>query len=138
LAARKNKNPPRGRALNCLLSHGAVLRLISFQFYPGAWHRFYSSDRGYQYTNKQFKSKLDKAGMTQSMSRAGRCIDNGPMEGLWGILKCEMYYLGNFKDYDGLVAAIESYIYFYNYGRRQKRLNKMAPMTYRQLFENTA
>ena len=22
---------------------------------------------------------------TQSMSRAGRCIDNGPIEGFWGI-----------------------------------------------------
>lgn len=90
------------------------------------------------YTNKQFKTRLDKAGMIQSMSRVGRCIDNGPMEGFWGILKCEMYYLGNFKDYDSLAAAIESYIYFYNYERRQKKLNKMSPMTYRQLLENAA
>ena len=105
--------------------------------YPDV-HPMFHSDRGFQYTNKQFKSRLDKAGMTQSMSRVGRCIDNGPMEGFWGILKCEMYYLGNFKDYDSLVAAIESYIYFYNYERRQKKLNKMSPMTYRQLLENAA
>ena len=78
------------------------------------------------------------AEMTQSMSRVGRCIDNGPMEGFWGILKCEMYYLSTFKDYDSLVAAIEGYIYFYNYERRQKNLNKMSPMTYRQLLENAA
>ena len=26
----------------------------------------------------------------------GRCIDNGPMEGYWGILKSEMYYLKNY------------------------------------------
>ena len=36
-----------------------------------------------------------------------------PMEGFWGILKCEMYSLCSFQDYDSLVAAIESYIYFY-------------------------
>jgi len=72
------------------------------------------------------------------MSRVGRCIDNGPMEGFWGILKCEMFYLGNFKDYDSLAAAIESYIHFYNYERRQKKLNKLSPMTYRQLLENAA
>ncbi|MEY8311396.1 hypothetical protein AALA61_05265 [Oscillospiraceae bacterium 42-9] len=30
--------------------------------------------------------------MTQSMSRVGKCIDNGPMEGFWGILKRERYY----------------------------------------------
>lgn len=30
--------------------------------------------------------------MTQSMSRVAHCIDNGPMEGFWGILKRERYY----------------------------------------------
>jgi len=105
--------------------------------YPDA-HPMFHSDRGFQYTSKQFKARLDKAGMIQSMSRVGRCIDNGPMEGFWGILKCEMYRLGNFKDYDSLAAAIENYIHFYNYGRRQKKLNKLAPMTYRQLLENAA
>lgn len=105
--------------------------------YPDA-HPIFHSDRGFQYTSKQFKSRLDRAGMTQSMSRVGHCIDNGPMEGFWGILKCEMYYLGNFKDYDSLVTAIENYIYFYNYERRQKKLDKMSPMTYRQLLENAA
>jgi len=105
--------------------------------YPNA-NPIFHSDRGYQYTSKQFKLKLDKAGMTQSMSRVGCCIDNGPMEGFWGILKCEMYYLGNFKDYDSLAAAIGNYIYFYNNERRQKKLNKMPPMTYRRLLETAA
>lgn len=71
--------------------------------YPDA-HPLFHSDRGFQYTSKQFKAKLDKAGMVQSMSRVGRCIDNGPMEGFWGILKCEMFYLSNFNDYDSLAA----------------------------------
>lgn len=105
--------------------------------YPDA-HPLLHSDRGFQYTSKQFKSRLDQAGMTQSMSRVGRCIDNGPMEGFWGILKCEMYYLGNFKDYESLAAAIERYIHFYNYERRQKKLNRLSPMTYRHLLENAA
>lgn len=105
--------------------------------YPDARPIFHS-DRGFQYTNRQFKAKLDEAGMTQSMSRVGRCIDNGPMEGFWGILKCEMYYLNEFKDYESLAKAIEDYIRFYNYERRQKRLNKLAPMTYRQMLEQAA
>lgn len=105
--------------------------------YPDARPLFHS-DRGFQYTSKEFKAKLDKHGMKQSMSRVGCCIDNGPMEGFWGALKCEMYYLNEFKDYDSLATAIEKYIYFYNYERRQKRLNKLAPMTYRQLLEQIA
>lgn len=102
--------------------------------YPEA-HPLFHSDRGFQYTSKQFKTKLDKAGMLQSMSRVGRCIDNGPMEGFWGILKCEMYYLNKFDDYNSLVVALEDYIHFYNYERRQKKLNRLAPMMYRQLLE---
>jgi len=69
--------------------------------YPDA-HPHFHSDRGFQYTSKSFKAKLDEHGMTQSMSRAGRCIDNGPMEGFWGALKCEMYGLNDFKDYQSL------------------------------------
>ena len=45
------------------------------------------------YTNMAFKDKLDSINATQSMSRVSRCIDNGPMEGFWGIIKSEMHYL---------------------------------------------
>ena len=49
--------------------------------------------------------------MTQSMSRVARCIDNGPMEGFWGILKRERYYGNRFtdRDCDSLVKMIEDY-----------------------------
>ncbi|MBQ7579909.1 MAG: IS3 family transposase, partial [Clostridia bacterium] len=59
-------------------------------------HPLFHSDRGFQYTSKIFYAKLVAANMQQSMSRVGRCIDNGPMEGFWGILKSEMYYLRKF------------------------------------------
>jgi len=95
----------------------------------------FHSDRGYQYTSKVFKAKLDAAGMTQSMSRVGRCIDNGPMEAFWGTLKAEMYYLHRFSDYDSLKTAIERYIHFYNNERYQIRLDGLAPMEYRALLQ---
>lgn len=98
--------------------------------YPDAKPIFHS-DRGFQYTNKTFKTKLDKAGMTQSMSRVGCCIDNGPMEGFWGILKSEMYYLRSFADFEALKKAIEDYIDYYNNERYQKRLLCMTPLEYR-------
>ena len=41
----------------------------------------FHSDRGFQYTSKMFKKKLEKQEMKQSMSRVGHCIDNGPTEG---------------------------------------------------------
>ncbi len=91
------------------------------------------SDRGYQYTSPGFKYLIDNAGMKHSMSRVGRCIDNGPMESFWGTLKCEKYYLNqkDYHTYKALVEAIEEYIQFYNYERYQKRLNGLSPMEYR-------
>ena len=93
-------------------------------------HPLVHSDRGFQYTSKHFRAKLDAAKMVQSMSRVGRCIDNGPMEGFWGILKSEMYYLRKFTDEQELISAIEKYIHFYNTKRYQKRLRYMTPMEF--------
>jgi len=86
------------------------------------------SDRGFQYTNRLFHAKLEAAGMTQSMSRVAKCIDNGPMEGFWGILKRERYYGKRFKDKDSLVTMIEEYIEYYNNRRLQRNLGVLTPM----------
>ena len=70
--------------------------------------------------------------MIQSMSRVGKCIDNGPMEGFWGILKTEMYYLNKFNTYEELKEAIEKYIYYYNNNRYQEKLGCLSPMEYHE------
>ena len=90
----------------------------------------FHSDRGFQYTSKQFKFKLDQAGMIQSMSRVGRCIDNGPMEGFWGTLKSEMFYGIRWDDEESLRNAIVKYIDFYNNERLQANLNGMTPIQF--------
>ena len=66
-------------------------------------HPLFHSDRGFQYTNRVFHYKLQQAGMTQSMSRVAHCIDNGPMEGFWGILKRERYYGRRFTSKQELI-----------------------------------
>lgn len=88
----------------------------------------FHSDRGYQYTNRTFHKKLEKAGMTQSMSRVAHCIDNGPMEGFWGILKRECYYGKQFFSKLALVHAIVNYISYYNSRRVQRRLGILTPI----------
>jgi len=94
-------------------------------------HPLIHSDRGFQYTSHGFKRRIDKAKMTQSMSRVGRCIDNGPMESFWGTLKCEKYYLNKYETFEELSKTIDDYIRFYNHDRYQKRLNGLSPMEYR-------
>lgn len=66
--------------------------------------------------------------MTQSMSRIGKCIDNGPMEGFWGILKRERYYGRRFTSREELVAMIEGYIQYYNSKRLQRGLGLLTPL----------
>lgn len=91
-------------------------------------HPLFHSDRGFQYTNRVFHAKLVEAGMTQSMSRVARCIDNGPMEGFWGILKRERYYGKKYFCREELVAMIEDYIAYYNNRRIQRNLGVLTPM----------
>ena len=94
-------------------------------------HPLIHSDRGFQYTSHGFKRRIDKAEMTQSMSRVGRCIDNGPMESFWGTLKSEKYYLHKYETFEELSQAVDEYIHFYNHERYQKRLNGLSPLEYR-------
>ena len=56
------------------------------------------------------------------MSRVAHCIDNGPMEGLWGIPKRERYYGKRFTSKQELIAMIRSYIVYYNNRRVQRSL----------------
>jgi transposase InsO family protein len=104
---------------------------IAHETHPNVKPIFHS-DRGYQYTSKSFKKKLDSADMIQSMSRVSRCIDNGPMEAFWGMIKSEMYYLRKFNTFDELKEAVIKYINYYNNQRYQKRLKCMTPIEYRQ------
>lgn len=94
----------------------------------------FHSDRGYQYTNNIFHGKLAKAGMTQSMSRIAKCIDNGPMEGFWGILKRERYYGRKFTDQETLVKMIGEYIEYYNTKRLQRNLGILTPLMKHELY----
>lgn len=105
--------------------------------YPKARPIFHS-DRGFQYTSGIFKGKLQKAEMTQSMSRVGKCIDNGPMEGFFGTLKSEIFYGKSFKSMEELIQKIREYIHFYNEQRFQKNLGCLTPIEYRNQASNCA
>ena len=70
--------------------------------------------------------------MIQSMSRVGKCIDDGPMESFWGFLKTEMYYLRKINTFEELKTAVEEYIYYYN-NRYQEKLGCLSSMEYHKL-----
>ena len=92
----------------------------------------FHSDRGFQYTSKVFQTKLKEHGMKQSMSRVGHCIDNGPTEGIWGIIKSELYLLYEIHDEESLINSIQDYIRYYNEERLQERFNSQTPKQVRE------
>ncbi|MBQ7085521.1 MAG: IS3 family transposase [Anaerotignum sp.] len=91
----------------------------------------FHSDRGFQYTSKVFQKKLKDHQIMQSMSRVGHCIDNGPTEGFWGIIKTEMYQLYKITDEASLRFAINDYLRFYSEERPQDRYHCKTPLEVR-------
>jgi len=91
----------------------------------------FPSDRGFQYTSRVFQKKLKEHEMEQSMSRAGHCIDNGPTEGFWGIIKSEMYQMYEITDETTLRHAIKEYMKFYSAERPQDRYHCKTPLEVR-------
>ena len=94
--------------------------------------RIFHSDQGWAYQVKQYTSKLEAEGITQSMSRKGNCLDNSPMENFFGILKQEIYYGKKFYSYEELKETIEDYIEYYNKSRIKEKLGYLSPVEYRE------
>lgn len=86
------------------------------------------SDRGVQYTSREYRAMLDSIDATSSMSRTGNCYDNAPTESFWGKLKTEMVYHEHFKTHQEAKAAIFDYIeVFYNRQRLHSSIGYMSP-----------
>ena len=60
---------------------------------PGLIHH---SDRGSQYTSKEYKALINQNNMHGSMSRKGNPYDNAPMESFFRLLKVEHIYKRSF------------------------------------------
>nr|WP_250675723.1 IS3 family transposase [Paeniclostridium ghonii]MCM0167851.1 IS3 family transposase [Paeniclostridium ghonii] len=88
------------------------------------------TDQGFQYTRRQYSSKLKNNGIIQSMSRKGNCWDNAPIESFFSHLKSELIYLIGTKDSEEITKLIDEYIYFYNHERIQIKIG-MSPVEYR-------
>ena len=76
------------------------------------------SDQGSQYTSKEFIEYCEKAGITQSMSKAGYPYDNAPMERYYNTLKNELINLHYYHTDEELNGAIDEFAYVtYNHVR---------------------
>ena len=88
------------------------------------------SDQGFHYTNPKYVEIVKNLNMNQSMSRKANCIDNAPIESFFGHMKDELDYKFC-QSFEQLRLAIDEYMRYYNYERKQWTRNKMTPVAYR-------
>ncbi|ALE04270.1 integrase [Arthrobacter sp. ERGS1:01] len=89
------------------------------------------SDQGFQYQHASWQKLLSNAGMTQSMSRKGNCLDNSVMENFFGHLKEEMFHHQEHTSPESFITELEDYIRWYNKDRISLTLECLSPMEYR-------
>ena len=89
------------------------------------------TDRGSQYTAKNYRKTLSEHGITESYSRRGNPYDNACIESFHSVLKKELIYPQELKSYNELERILFEYIEgFYNTRRTQKRLGYLSPKEY--------
>ena len=92
----------------------------------------FHSDRGCQYSSKQYQNKLAENGITGSMSKAGYPYDNSAMESFFASLKKEFFYRREYATIDDVERDLFYYIeVFYNRKRLHSSLGYMSPVAYR-------
>jgi len=89
------------------------------------------SDQGWHYRYPDYCKRLKEAGLEQSMSRKGNCLDNAAMESFFGTLKCEYFYRERFASVAELKAGLDEYIHYYNHDRIKMKLKGLSPVAYR-------
>ncbi len=89
------------------------------------------SDKGSQFTSKDYRDLLLNNGLTQSMTAPASPRDNAVIESFFGHLKDEIKLKG-IKTFEQVVSIVDEYMYYYNNERRQWNKNKMTPVEYRK------
>ena len=103
----------------------------AFERFPSVQGLIMHSDQGWQYQHASYTSRLEAAGIVQSMSRKANCIDNAATEQLFGHVKDEFYRGREWKTFEDFKRDLEEYIVHWNTSRRQVRLKGLTPEEFR-------
>jgi len=99
----------------------------------------FHSDRGSQYTSKEFADYLDDHDMRGSMGRTGVCWDNAMAESFFATLKKELVHRTVFPTRKSAAREITKYIeLFYNRRRIHSQLGYNTPAATRETWEQQA
>ena len=92
------------------------------------------SDRGCHYRWPGWIERMEKAGLTRSMSKKGCSPDNSACEGFFGRLKNEMFYGHSWKgtSIPDFIETVDQYIHWYAEKRIKMSLGGLSPLDYRR------
>jgi transposase InsO family protein len=92
------------------------------------------SDRGGHYRWPGWLSRIADVKLVRSMSRKGYSPDDAACEGFFGRLKTELFYSRNWMSttIEEFVAAVDSYIRWYNEERIKISLGFRSPIEHRR------
>ena len=94
----------------------------------------FHTDRGIEFTGKDFRKVLEKHNMKPSVNRLGYCTDNGHMESYFHSLKTELIRGRKFNSMSDLRYALNSYInHFYNKKRLHSGIGYCSPIEYEKM-----
>lgn len=86
------------------------------------------TDQGSQYSSDHYIGEIEKRGLVRSMSDAGDCFDNAPMESFWSTLKKEEVHTKEYRTRDEAKSSVFEYIEsFYNRQRKHSKLSYRSP-----------
>ena len=88
---------------------------------------------GWQYQHDGYCRVLEKAGIVQSMSRKGNCIDNGATEQVFGHMKDELFRGREWLCFENFKRDLDEYVVHWNTRRRQVKLKGLTPEEFRKL-----
>ena len=114
---------------NMAQQHDVLEQLVAKM--PSGAHPILHSDMGWQYQSAGWVNGLRDAGIVQSMSRKGNCIDNGATEQIFGHIKDEFFRNRKWPSFERFKQDLDEYIEYWNTMRRQVKLKGLTPEEFR-------
>jgi len=130
------------RCVGWSMSATMTAQMVTDALIMAVWRRgksdalLHHSDRGSQYTAKQFQRLMADHGIVCSMSRAGNVWDNAAMESFFSSLKTERTERKTYRTRDEARADVFDYIErFYNPKRRHSTIGYLSPIEFEMKME---
>ncbi|MCL7746991.1 IS3 family transposase [Halalkalibacter sp. MEB205] len=130
-----------GWSLKSHMTNELVLEALNkaYEKKKPAYGLLHHSDRGTQYTSKEYRQRLQSYKMEASMSRTGNCYDNACAESFFSVLKKELIRGNRFQTKEEAYTEIFEYIeFFYNRKRIHGSIGYLSPVQYAKRFTNVS